>query len=125
MAFFELLTVFLAGFRYRHEKGKTQKRIFPKYKYLGPQLCWRGLIWYLLNSSKAHAPRGLDKNSHENCCKENGLKYFPSKILLLFYINVFCYGNISPRNHFGNMNNLLHCSYLFGVYRVHRYNRTK
>ena len=32
-----------------------------KYTFFGPQLIRLGLIWYLLNSSKAHTPRGLDK----------------------------------------------------------------
>ena len=29
--------------------------------FSGPRLNRRGLVWYLLNLSKAHAPRGLDK----------------------------------------------------------------
>ena len=37
------------------------KCVIPKCTFLGPQLNRRVLVWYLLNSSKAHALRGLDK----------------------------------------------------------------
>ena len=33
------------------------KMRFPKCTFSGPQLSRRGLVWYLHNSSKAHAPR--------------------------------------------------------------------
>ena len=36
---------------------------FQKCTFMGPQLNRRGLVWYLLNSSKAHAPRGLNNIS--------------------------------------------------------------
>ena len=39
----------------------SQKCVFPKCTFSVPQLSWRGLVWYLLNSYKACAPRGLDK----------------------------------------------------------------
>ena len=72
-AFFELWTVFWAVFRYpggklKHEKVApgnslnfqqkkiltfifgSQKCVFPKCTFLGPQLSSRDLVWYLLNS---------------------------------------------------------------------------
>jgi len=39
----------------------SQNCVFLKCTFSGPQLSWRGLVWYLLNSWKARAPRGLDK----------------------------------------------------------------
>ena len=38
----------------------VQKTVFPKCRFSGSQLNRLGLVWYLLNSPKAHAPRGLD-----------------------------------------------------------------
>ena len=35
-----------------------QKCIFTKFTFSGPQLSRRGLVWYLLNSSKTCAPGG-------------------------------------------------------------------
>merc|ERR1712127_1101552 len=35
-----------------------QNCVFLKCTFSGPQLSWRGLVWYLLNSLKARAPRG-------------------------------------------------------------------
>ena len=39
---------------------RSLKFVLPKCTFLGPQLSRRGLVWYLINSSKAHAPRELD-----------------------------------------------------------------
>ena len=36
--------------------------LFTKCTFSGPQLSRRGLVWYLLDSSKARALRGLDKS---------------------------------------------------------------
>merc|ERR1712127_564863 len=35
----------------------SQNHVFLKYTFSWPQLSWRGLVWYLLNSLKARAPR--------------------------------------------------------------------
>ena len=43
-------------------KFRSKNYVFPKCTFLGPQLSRRGLVWYLLNSSKAHAPRGRPGN---------------------------------------------------------------
>ena len=40
------------------------KCVFAKCTFSGPQLSWRGLVWYLFNSSIAHAP----------CARPAGLK---------------------------------------------------
>ena len=39
---------------------ESQQCVFPKCTFSGPQLSRRRLVWYLLNSPKAHARRGLD-----------------------------------------------------------------
>ena len=55
VSFFKLWTVFWAIFRYPSGKILTlilrsQKCLFPKCTFSGPQLSRRGLVWYLLNS---------------------------------------------------------------------------
>ena len=40
---------------------RSLKYVFPKCTFSGPKLNRLGLVWYLLNSSKTHALRGLDK----------------------------------------------------------------
>ena len=41
---------------------RSLKCVFPKCTFSGPQLNQLGLVWYILNSSKAHAAGGLDNS---------------------------------------------------------------
>ena len=46
---------------------RSQNSVFLKCTFSGPQLSRRGLEWYLLNSWKARASRGLDNDDDEEC----------------------------------------------------------
>ena len=48
----------------KHKRVATGNSLnVPKCTFSGPQLSRRGLVWYLLNSSKAHARAGLIKTA--------------------------------------------------------------
>ena len=57
---------------------------FPKCTFSGPQLNRLGLVWYLLNLSKAHAPRGLDYNMRAHFTNSiNNMMHYPTPDTIL------------------------------------------
>ena len=66
----------------------SQNRVFLKCTFSGPQLSWRGLVWFLLNSWKARAPRGRPARARAsrglgNCFDEKG----HSSVLVLWVLD--------------------------------------
>ena len=61
-----------------------QNRVFLKCTFSGSQLSWRGLVWYLLNSWKARAPRGCPARAWLNT------RYFHGNYLLWIIAGKFC-----------------------------------
>ena len=66
----------------------SQKCVFPKCTFLGPQLSRSGLVWYLLYLWKAPAPRGLD-NKYKADWKYNPTAVVSSDQSLLVQLLLF------------------------------------
>ena len=57
---------------------KSLNCVFPKCTFSGPQLNPRGLVWYPLNSSKAHTLRGLD---NQNSVFSSSMAYLTTTLI--------------------------------------------